>query len=360
MMLVIAVQVIAIGVLTLLIPTLSRQTTPLGVSIPSGYTGHPVVTSAVRIYRLFSAGAAGIVLAVLLVLPPDNADVAFVVAPLGVLASSSLAYVWQRRRIVAAKTSEGWYAGRAVGVSARLTPEPRRQRPAPVWPFVIGAVCVVSTIAFGVSSYGSIPDPYPAHTGLFGVPDRWAPKTPVEVFFSPVMAAAILLLVGGVSWWLPRRPERGLADGDADTAAARRAVHVHTTRVVLSWIALVEGVGTGALAVLTWTGRWGAPLATALGLMLIAAMVAVLVPILRAVPVLREIDALMRPGLDRESPDDDRYWKFGLVYINRDDPAILVPYRAGLGMTLNMGHPVGMAVMIGAVLLLIWSIVQGG
>jgi uncharacterized membrane protein len=36
------------------------------------------------------------------------------------------------------------------------------------------------------------------------------------------------------------------------------------------------------------------------------------------------------------TPDD--CWIWGLIYYNRDDPAFLVPKRAGLGWTLNYGN----------------------
>ncbi len=36
--------------------------------------------------------------------------------------------------------------------------------------------------------------------------------------------------------------------------------------------------------------------------------------------------------------DDDQYWKFGLFYVNKDDPSILVEKRFGIGWTVNMGH----------------------
>ena len=40
-------------------------------------------------------------------------------------------------------------------------------------------------------------------------------------------------------------------------------------------------------------------------------------------------------GTDR---DDDRFWKAGLLYVNRDDPAVVVAARFGAGWTLNFGN----------------------
>jgi len=42
---------------------------------------------------------------------------------------------------------------------------------------------------------------------------------------------------------------------------------------------------------------------------------------------------------------DDRYWRWGLFYFNRDDPSILVERRFGLGYSFNFAHPFAWAVV---------------
>jgi uncharacterized membrane protein len=37
--------------------------------------------------------------------------------------------------------------------------------------------------------------------------------------------------------------------------------------------------------------------------------------------------------------DDDRDYRWGLFYFNRDDPSMLVPKRFGIGWTLNLARP---------------------
>ena len=38
-------------------------------------------------------------------------------------------------------------------------------------------------------------------------------------------------------------------------------------------------------------------------------------------------------------PTDDAHWKFRGLYFNRQDPALFVPLRSGMGWTLNFGRP---------------------
>jgi len=61
-------------------------------------------------------------------------------------------------------------------------------------------------------------------------------------------------------------------------------------------------------------------------------------------------DAEERTGLIHR--DDDKNWRGGLFYINREDHALLVPRRFGLGWTLNFGNPRAAMLLAGAAALI--------
>ena len=48
---------------------------------------------------------------------------------------------------------------------------------------------------------------------------------------------------------------------------------------------------------------------------------------------------LLPPPAGREHPASQSYWKAGIFYSNRDDPALFVRKRFGIGYTLNFGNP---------------------
>src|SRR6201996_5039547 len=54
--------------------------------------------------------------------------------------------------------------------------------------------------------------------------------------------------------------------------------------------------------------------------------------------------------------DDDKSWRGGLLYINRQDHALFVPRRYGLGWALNFGNP-RTAMLIAGLLALIGLLV---
>ena len=50
--------------------------------------------------------------------------------------------------------------------------------------------------------------------------------------------------------------------------------------------------------------------------------------------------------------DDDRYWKLGQFYVNKNDPAIFIEKRFGVGWTNNWAHPVSW-VLVGVLIMII-------
>ena len=51
--------------------------------------------------------------------------------------------------------------------------------------------------------------------------------------------------------------------------------------------------------------------------------------------------------------DDDRFYKIGLFYYNKQDPAIMIQKRVGIGYDLNYGNPISkiLAIIVGIILI---------
>jgi len=48
-----------------------------------------------------------------------------------------------------------------------------------------------------------------------------------------------------------------------------------------------------------------------------------------------------------EVADLDQHWKLGIFYVNRNDPAIFVEKRFGVGWSINYGNPIAWLITIG-------------
>jgi hypothetical protein len=173
---------------------------------------------------------------------------------------------------------------------------------------------MAATAAVGALRYPGLP----AHI-VTGSGHR-VPKSVVSVlvvagqlYFTAVYSGLMLIVHRS-------RPDIEAADPAASTLRYRRFLAA-TTRALLTMAALAD-LGLLLAAVAARAGQGGSRLnGNVRGLALAA-------------------------GTDR---DDDRFWKAGLLYANRDDPAIVVGARFGDGWALNFGNPVAWLIITGTV-----------
>lgn len=110
---------------------------------------------------------------------------------------------------------------------------------------------------------------------------------------------------------------------------------------------------------------WGAAIFSFCSLLLyisemafmVAMAIFVLVILVLAVGIEFKIRAEQQ-RLNKEQPseilmDEDDYWPYGIVYYNKNDSNLMVNSRIGMGVTTNFAHPVGKALDIFGIVLLL-------
>jgi uncharacterized membrane protein len=335
-------------VLGLVLPSITAATVPFGVRIPAQRASDPTVARQTRLYRwrvlLGGIVAAGVGVAIFALTGEA------LLLPLTVLL---LVGVWYgcfflaHHEVQAAKADGDWYEGlrQAVAADTALRTDPPRFP----WFWLAPALMVtVATAVIGVVLYPSMPATLAVHYGAKGVPNRLAAKS-VGTAFSLVFVqiGATALLVGIAAAIVFR--SRSDIDPAHPVASARwhRRYMSLGAKALLGLVAMID-VGMLGSSLLTWTGTvtsW-APLV-------------VVLPILAGVVV--AIVVLARNNRERDKGeedtglthrDDDKYWRGGLFYINRDDPAMWIPRRFGLGWTLNFGNPRAAMLPVGVVALI--------
>jgi len=186
-----------------------------------------------------------------------------------------------------------------------------------------------------------IPQVFPIHWGASGQPNNWATRSFAGVY-SPLLIGTVLCALMGFLAYAMLRWSRLIRVGGAAGEGERRFRFVLVSIIVATeylmalmfmWIGLVplSHKQTGppgfipmlvfalaftviVAALMIWVGQGGTRLPGAA-----AAASGALAPVGDRTP--------------------DNYWKLGLFYINRNDPALFVEKRFGIGYTLNLGHP---------------------
>ncbi len=343
-----AFPILLIGLIAWMMPALVPRSVPFGVRIPGARAAEPLIARQRRLYRYGIAAITLVVAAGVLATGSRPS-----LSGLGVAAELAGAFALfqvSRRRIMAVKQREHWFDGLrqlvVTDTSLRTDPEPYP------WRWAVPSVALTSaTVVIGILRYPHLSGRLATHFDAAGQADRYAAVSPASAF-GPVAAQVLttVLLAGFAA--LVLRSKAQLDAEDPGTAGARHRRFVSSGARALLLLAaclsatfLLTSLTAWKLINLARPARALFPVMPPLGAVV---LVAVLVYVgqngsrlrIRAYPGTRS--AQRTTAVNR---DDDRYWRLGLLYVNPDDPSLLVPQRFWLGWTLNLARPAAWAII---------------
>lgn len=325
-------------------PALASPSTPLGVRVPKAYLSDSAVTSALAGFkvRTWTCGIAATVLSFFAWKLPLIAAVPSLVVALG----GMWAYISQRRRIIAAKKAGGWFDEVETTIAARVstnangTPE-FEGIPTPTFPWLTmlaSLLCIAAGAIIVASHWSDIPDPVPVHWNGSMEADNWSDKSIRSVFFSSFVALALLGLFAIICSFIAHsevspRSERNIK------ARLRNEANLAFTNTGMGVLTLLISAGTAFMQVTSPIRHYQRFHSAAIITMLILAIggsIGLVVFILYKQSRLSEqLRGIHFADEDKESPDNDHLYKWGVMYYNPDDPAVLVDKRFGTGMSFN-------------------------
>ena len=335
-------------VIALVLPSINSPTVPFGVRVPAQHAADPTVARQTRVYR-WRVLVGGIAAAVVGVVIYRVTGVELLL-PLAVLAIVGVWYgcfIVANHEIRAAKAAGGWYEGVRQGIA--VDTELRTDPPRFPWLWLAPALIItVVTVIIGVLGYSSMPAILAVHYGARGVPNRLAAKSIGTAFSLVFVQIGATALLAGIAAAIVYRSR-----SDLDPAHPVSSAHWHRQYLVLgarALLGLVAMIDLGMLgaSLLMWTGTVTAWAPAVVVVPILAGVVVAIIVLARHNRVRVEHDE--DTGLTHR--DDDKYWRGGLFYVNREDTTMFVPRRYGLGWTLNFGNPRTVMLLAGIVVLI--------
>jgi uncharacterized membrane protein len=313
------------GVFLCVAPVVSRPTIQFGVRVPPERVVAPVIRRERHRYVWRSAVLAVAATAVAFVTgahaPPWLSGIIGVL----LIATDAGLFWWAHRSVARVKSAEGWFAGRrqTVVTDTGWRSEPERF---PLAWLIPAVAIVVATAVVGVLRYPDLP----AHLDAGG--GRHLAMTPASAFATLIGQ----LFVTGLWIVLLTLAYRSRPDLDTgDPAASLRGYRQSLVLIGRAGLTLVACIDL-TLA-LTALRRWQiADVPVGLAILPAALGLAGILTAVVHAGRLRGQAGNPAAGSDR---DDDRFWPAGLVYVNRDDPALMVSARFAFGLTPNLGNP---------------------
>ncbi len=329
------VVVVLFGVFMCVGPLGTRPSLQFGVRVPPEHAKSPVIRRERRAYQRRSILIAIVALAALIALgghvPRWPSRLILVIE----VAADLSCFWWAHQQIAKVKSAEGWFAGRrqmvVTDTSWRSEPEAFPAR------WLLPAVAViVATLIVGVVRY--------PHLAVY------LTRGDHRVQTSPASAFAVVvgqLYATGVWTGLlvlvyRSRPDLDTANPAASLCRYRKALGAFG-RAGLILLACVD-----ASVLLFALHLWGVlHLSGGANLVVALPVAAGLVGFLVTVVGAGKARARTLAGAVATDRDDDRYWKGGIVYLNVDDPALLVGARVAFGWTVNLGNPMAWLLVTG-------------
>lgn len=329
------------GALACAAPASSRPTLQFGVRVPAERTGAPVIRRERRDYYLRTAVLAVCFTAAAILLP-ESASWGLAGAVLVLEVAADLGCFWlARERITAVKHAEHWFDGvrRTVIADTSWRTDPVRF---PVLWLIPAIAVTLATVVIGAIRYPDLPSHLAVTFTASGAPRHLARKSAFSAFAVVAGQVWVTVLWAGLLLIIYRsRPDIDASDAAASGRRYRRFLPAYA-RALLALVALVN-VSLLLKALQIWQVYRLRGIGSALPVLPAAAgvliMMAVALRMGQAGFRLRGAASGQDPGAGA-SRDDDRFWKGGLIYVNRDDPAIMVGSRFGVGFTFNFGNPV--------------------
>jgi uncharacterized membrane protein len=242
------------------------------------------------------------------------------------------------------KEKNGWYKTKnsAVVVDTDFSKEKNRKMIASPWWFLIPAIIIVINILICFNVYHKVPDMIPEHWNALGQANRWVKKYYKSILIVPLLQCFItisMFLSYKVIGWSKQQisasnPEKSKKQSrifryvwSVYMIAITIIINLFFTFLNLNRLQVIESnsnvikistlglmciIFIGSLMVIIRTGQGGSRIK------------------------LGNIEDNSSNLIDR---DDDKYWKLGSsFYVNKDDPALFIEKRFGIGWTMNFGR----------------------
>jgi len=207
-------------------------------------------------------------------------------------------------------------------------------------------ICLLASLAtvfYSMVSYEAMPDRVPSHFGLSGEADAWSDKSVVSVMLAPTLNLVLCPFLALLAL-LTARAKRSVRGGRGGRSVeAQNAFRGATSR-------LISGTALITCALMTYLSvqsiRIGLGEIPSLGPGILWFMVAMILFTLGGLIWIMtrygQGGALAEEG-SVEAPltngiADNSNWVWGVFYVNKDDPSIMVEKRFGFGYTINFGN----------------------
>ncbi|WP_053071900.1 DUF1648 domain-containing protein [Ornithinibacillus contaminans] len=357
MILLLVVILVPAFIATMFIPYWTRRTESFGVSIPEAIY-HTDSLKKMRKQYVVASGVASIVVVAVLVwlrsltdMNEETFSIYFSILIFLYVLVTFFIYLYFHRVMKRLKKTEKW--GKEKQQQVYVDTEFRNQKLtySNLW-FGLSFLITFTTVFFTFMHYDKIPDQIPMQYNLEGDVTNWADKSYRSLLMMPIVQV-YLTLVFMLSNTIIAKAKQQI-NAEKPTESMQQNVIFRrrwSLFLILAGIALTLLLSFAQVTfIFPIDTKWITIVPLLFTVVIVAGVIILSITTGQGGSRVKLANGTHGEIIDR---DDDQYWKLGQFYFNKQDPALFLEKRFGVGWTINFARPLAWILFLGIILLAI-------
>lgn len=244
-----------------------------------------------------------------------------------------------------------------VVIDTNFTKEKNKSMLVSPWWFLIPLFMIVINLYIGYRVYHNLPDIVPTHFDFAGEANGWTPKSYKLIIQMPAVQLFMTIIMF-FSYKIIGWSKQQISASDPKASKVRNKIFRYrwSAYMILMAIGINILFTVGNLSILQVI-KMSAK--TSMIVIFTITMLIIVSSIVMSVKTGQGGSKIKVESMDEENEkvqdrDDDKYWKLAnSIYVNKDDPAIFVEKRFGIGWTMNFGNTKSIIITVVFIILII-------
>ncbi|MUK88334.1 DUF1648 domain-containing protein [Ornithinibacillus sp. L9] len=342
---------------TMFIPYWTRKSESFGVSIPESLYSSKKLKQMRKEYVLqtgilsFITASSLVLLTAFFEITDDIVSIYFASLTLFYIVISFLIYLTFHRRMKQIKHEDSQYGSKQSQMLV-IDTSFRQQKLtySNLW-FTISFLIAITTMLITLQNYHHIPKRIPMQYNFSGEVTNWTNKSYRSVLILPIMQVYLTLLFIFINKIIAKAKQQVSAVNPEDSKKRniifrrRWSAYLITTSIALT--AMLSIIQLSFIYPINQQFMVVVPLVFSL----VITLGAIWLSITTGQGGSRVITHDKDEAEKRINRDDDKYWKLGVFYFNKNDPSLFLEKRFGVGWTNNWANPLSWIIIIVIILL---------
>lgn len=345
---------IPIYISMMFIPYWTRKTDSFGVSIPEEVFQHPFLKKMRKQYAI-TIGTFSLLFTIFFLLqsptPTDEKawSIFFTIGVIVYLLYSFFTYLIFHGKMKKLKIDKKWQQEKSTALVVSTTFHTQKRTYSNAW-FMISFGIALITMFITFRFYQQIPDQIPMQYNFSGEVTNWAKKSHRSVLIIPIMQIYLTLLFLFINIIIAKAKQQIDVNNPEQSMEKniifRRRWSLFMIVNGIAFVILFSVIQFSFIFSIHQTLLFILPI----GLSFIMILWAIILSFTTGQGGSRLNIGRTKEG-DTINRDEDKHWKLGQFYFNKNDPSIFLEKRFGVGWTINCAHPIAWIFILGIILL---------